>query len=78
MVEITATEHDKEKRKKRNQDSLRDLRDKIKCTNIPVIGVPEGKERKGLRNTRIDYSKKLPNMRKETLKSRKCRESHTR
>ena len=30
---------------KRNEDSLRDLWDSIKCTNIHVIGVPEGEER---------------------------------
>ena len=30
---------------KRNEDSLRDLWDNIKCTNICIIGVPEGQER---------------------------------
>ena len=30
---------------KRNEDSLRDLWDNIKCINICVIGVPEGEER---------------------------------
>ena len=30
---------------KRNEDSLRDLWDNIKCTNICIIGVPEGEER---------------------------------
>ena len=30
---------------KRNEDSLRDLWDNIKWTNIHIIGVPEGKER---------------------------------
>ena len=34
MLEITAMEHKKEKRMKRNEDSLRDLWDNIKCTNI--------------------------------------------
>ena len=35
---------------KRNEDSLRDLWDKIKYANIRTIGVPEGDERqKGLR-----------------------------
>ena len=45
MVEITATEQNIEKRMKRNEDSLRDLWDNIKCTNIHIIGVPEGEER---------------------------------
>ena len=45
MVEFTATEQNKEKRVKRNEDSLRDLWDNIKCTNIHIIGVPEGEER---------------------------------
>ena len=45
MVEITATEQNKEKRMKRNEDSLRDLWDNIKHTNIRIIGVPEGEDR---------------------------------
>ena len=45
MVEITATEQNKENRMKRNEDSLRDLWDNIKRTNIRIIGVPEGEER---------------------------------
>ena len=49
MVEITAVEQNKEKRMKRNEDSLRDLWGNIKCTNIHIIGVSEGEERKYLR-----------------------------
>ena len=45
MVEFTATEQNKEKRMKRNEDSLRDLWDNIECTNIRIIGVLEGEER---------------------------------
>ena len=36
MVEITATDQNKEKRMKRNEDSLRDLWDNIQCTNIQI------------------------------------------
>ena len=45
IVEITAAEQNKEKRMKRNEDSLRDLWNNIKRTNIRIIGVPEGEER---------------------------------
>ena len=45
MLEFTAVEQNKEKRMKRNEDSLRDLWDNIKRTNIHIIGVPEGEER---------------------------------
>ena len=38
-------EQNKEKRMKRNEDSLTDLWDNIKCNNIRIIGVPEGEER---------------------------------
>ena len=45
MLEFTAMEQNKEKRMTRNEDSLRDLWDNIKRTNIHIIGVPEGEER---------------------------------
>ena len=40
IEEITTAEKNKEKRMKRNEDSLRDL-----WNNIRIIGVPEGEER---------------------------------
>ena len=56
MVEFTAVEQTNEKRLKRNEDSLRDLWDNIKQTNIQIIGVPQKKrKRKGLRK----YLKRL-------------------
>jgi len=36
----------KKKRMKRIDDSLRDLWDNIKCTNIQMVGVPEEEEKK--------------------------------
>ena len=49
LVEITAAKQNKEKRLKRNEDSLRDLWGNIRCTNICIIGGPKGEERKDLR-----------------------------
>ena len=46
MVEITFEEQNKVKRMKRAEDSLRDLWDNIKHTNIQIIGVPEEEEKK--------------------------------
>uniref|UniRef100_A0A8C9BG70 L1 transposable element RRM domain-containing protein n=1 Tax=Phocoena sinus TaxID=42100 RepID=A0A8C9BG70_PHOSS len=67
MVEFTAMEQNKEKRMKRNEDSLRDLWDNIKCNNIRIIGVPEGGERqKGPEKVFEEIIvKNFPNMGKE-------------
>ena len=46
IVEITTSEQNKEKRRKRIEDSLRDLWDNMKCSNILIIGVPEEEEKK--------------------------------
>ena len=46
-MEIIATKWNilKKKKKNRSEGSLRELWDNIKCTNIHIIGVPEGEER---------------------------------
>ena len=46
MVKITAEEQNKEKRMKRNEDSLRDRWDNNKHTNIHIIGVSEKKRKR--------------------------------
>ena len=66
MVEFTAAEQTKEKRMKRNEDSLRDLWDNIKRNNIRIIGVPEEEREK--RPEKIFEEiivKNFPNMGKE-------------
>ena len=67
MVEFTAAEQNKEKRMKRNEDSLRDLWDNIERNNICTIGVPEGEEReKGPEKIFEEIIvKNFPNMGKE-------------
>ena len=69
MVEITATEQNTEKRMKRNEDSLRDLWDNIKHTNICIIAVLEGKEReKEPEKVSAEIiAENFPNMGKETV-----------
>ena len=54
---------------KRNEDSLRDLWDKIKYTNILTIGGPEGEDReKGPAKTFEDIiAEKFPTMGKEIV-----------
>ena len=54
---------------KRIEDSLRDLWDNIKCTNIQVIGVPEEEEKKkGYENISEDIIvENFPNTEKEIV-----------
>ena len=52
LVEIMDAEQKREKRLKRNEESLRELWDNVKCTKIHIIRVPEGEEReKGTEKT---------------------------
>ena len=65
-MEISSEEQNKVKRMKRAEDSLRDLWDHSKCTNIQITGVPEEEKKK-------EYEKifeeiiveNFPNMEKE-------------
>ena len=70
MEEITVKEQNKVKRRKRTEDTLRDIWDNIKCINIPTIGVPEEEERKkqygeNFEGTRVEI---FPNEEKEIVK----------
>ena len=69
ILEITTAEQNKEKRRKKIEDSLRDLWDNIKCTNIRIIGVPEEEEKK--KGTEKIFEKirvkNFPNMGKEIV-----------
>ena len=68
MVEITSEEQNKEKRMKRTEDSLRDLWDNTKCTNILIIGLPEKEEKKkGYEKLFEDIVENFPNMEKEIV-----------
>ena len=69
MVEITSEEQNKIKRMIITEDSLRDLWDTIKYTNIQIIGVPEEEEKKkGYENIFEEILvKNFPNMQKEIV-----------
>ena len=60
-MEIMDVEQKREKRLKTNEESLRELWDNVKHTNIRIIGVPEGEEREETeKNIPRDNSRKLP------------------
>ena len=75
MVEITSEEQNKVKRMKRTEDSLRDLWDNIKYTNIQIIGVPEEEEKKKGYEKIFEeiIVENFPNMEKEIVKSKRHR-----
>ena len=67
MVKITSKEQNKVKRMRRIEDSLRDLWDNIKPTNMQIIGVPEEEEKKKgyEKNFEEILVENFPNMKKE-------------
>ena len=71
LVEITDVGQKREKRLKRNKDSLRELWDNVKCTNIIIIGVPEGEDREREKGTEKIFKEiifeNFPNIGKEPL-----------
>ena len=59
-------EQNKEKRMERNEDSIRDLRDNIKCNKTRIRGVPEEEREKGPEKIFEEIIvKNFPNMGKE-------------
>ena len=53
---------------KRTEDSLRDLWDHIKCTNIRIIGIPEEEKEKGYEKMFEEIVvENFPNMKKEIV-----------
>ena len=68
-MEIADVEQKKEQRLKTNEESLRELWDNVKHTNVRIIGVPEGEERE--KETEKIFqeliAENFPNMGKEPL-----------
>ena len=65
---------------KRIEDSLREVRDNIKCTNIRIIGVPEEEEKKNGSEKIFEeiIVEDFPNMGKERINQvQEVQRSHT-
>ena len=80
MVEITSEEQNKVKRMKRTEDSLRDLWDNIKHTNIWIIGVQEEEEKKKGYEKIFEeiIVENFPNMKREIVNQvQEVKKSHT-
>ena len=69
MIEITAREQNKEKRMKKIEDSLRDLWNNIKHSNIQIRGLPEEEEKKKVSEKIFEeiIVKNIPNMGKKIV-----------
>ena len=69
LEEVTDMKQKREKRLKRNEESLRELWDNVKCSNICIIGMPEREEReKGTEKIFKEIiAQNLTNMGKEPL-----------
>ena len=65
MMEITQSEQQKEKQILKNKNSLRNLYDNIKHTNIHIIGSHE-KRGKGRKCISWNYAANFPNLKKGT------------
>ena len=78
-MEITTAEQNKEKRMKRIEDSLRDLWENIKHTNIQIIGVPEEEKKKGTEKIFEEIIvENFPNMGKEIVnQAQEAQRAHT-
>ena len=63
-------------KKKKTEDSLRDLWDNIKCPDIRIIEVPKEEKKKGYEKIFEEMTvENLPNM-KKSIKCNRHKESH--
>ena len=77
-MEITSEKQNKVKRMKRTEDSLRDLWDNVKCTNIRIIGVTEEQKKVSMwENFWWDYGWKFPQHGKRNSQSNPRRTKST-
>ena len=55
------------KKKKNNEERLRNLQENFKHSNIQIIGVPEGEEEQEMENLLEKLMEDFPNLAKETI-----------
>ena len=69
MTFLTSEEQNKVRRMKRTDDSLRDVWDHIRCTNIQITGVPKEEEKKKMYEKIYEeiIVENFPNMEKEIV-----------
>ena len=68
MMKITSEEQNKVKRMKRTKDSLRNIWDNIRCTNIQIMGIPEEEKKKGYEKIFEEIIvENFPNMEREIV-----------
>ena len=69
LGEIMDAEQKREKRLKTNEESLRELWNNVKCTNIHIIGVPEDEDREKKTEEIFQeiIAENFPSMGKESL-----------
>ena len=79
MVDIPSEDQNKVKRMKRTKDSLRDLWDNVKHSNVGIIGVQEEKEKKKGYEKIFEeiIVENFANMEKEIITSKRHKEFHT-
>ena len=67
-MEITQSEQQTESQMKKNESNIKDIWDNINCANLPIIRIPEGKEReKEIENVFEEImAENFPNLKKET------------
>ena len=76
-MEITDAEQKRERRLKTNEESLRELWDNVKHTNIRIIGMPEGEEKGTEKIFQEITAENFPNMGKESLTQIQESTTHT-
>ena len=67
MVEVNPEDQNKVKRMKRAEDSLRDICDNMKSTNVRIIGVQEEERKKGYEKSFDDLVDNFSNMEKKRV-----------